>query len=167
MRYPILIHKDKNSDYGVTVPDLLGCFSAGSTMEEALQMAEEAILTHIEGLIIDNEEIPEPSLFKDLKKDKKAIIALVSVDLAKLSGKAKRVNVSIPERLLYKFDMAAKKSGQTRSGFLISAGLSQISENGYSKAFEREVVNEAELAYRYGKRYDSVEKAHRDALDEN
>ncbi len=36
MNYPVVIHKDKNSDYGVTVPDLPGCFSAGTTMEEAL-----------------------------------------------------------------------------------------------------------------------------------
>lgn len=37
MRYPIIIHKDPESDFGITVPDLPGCFSAGSTMEEALQ----------------------------------------------------------------------------------------------------------------------------------
>ncbi|MCP4151812.1 MAG: hypothetical protein GY757_28975, partial [bacterium] len=27
MNYPVVIHKDKESDYGVTVPDLPGCFS--------------------------------------------------------------------------------------------------------------------------------------------
>ena len=37
MRYPVVVHKDPNSDYGVTVPDLPGCFSAGETMDEALQ----------------------------------------------------------------------------------------------------------------------------------
>lgn len=31
MKYPIAIHKDKNSCYGVTIPDLPGCFSAGDT----------------------------------------------------------------------------------------------------------------------------------------
>ena len=35
MRYPIVIHKDPESCYGVTVPDLPGCFSAGNTVEEA------------------------------------------------------------------------------------------------------------------------------------
>ncbi|MFC1574414.1 type II toxin-antitoxin system HicB family antitoxin, partial [Candidatus Latescibacterota bacterium] len=29
MNYPIVIHKDKNSSYGVIVPDLPGCFSSG------------------------------------------------------------------------------------------------------------------------------------------
>ena len=41
--YPVVIHKDNNSDYGVTVPDLPGCFSAGSSIEEALQQVKEAV----------------------------------------------------------------------------------------------------------------------------
>jgi len=43
MRYPVVIHKDPESDYGVTGPDLAGCFTAGSTMDEALSEAVEAI----------------------------------------------------------------------------------------------------------------------------
>ena len=38
MSLPVVIHKDKNSDYGVTVPDLSGFFSAGKSMEEALEL---------------------------------------------------------------------------------------------------------------------------------
>lgn len=44
MNFPIVIHKDKNSDYGVSVPDLPGCYSAGVSFEEALEMSKEAIL---------------------------------------------------------------------------------------------------------------------------
>ena len=61
MIYSIVIHKDSESDYGVTVPDLPGCFSAGSTIEEAIENAKEAIECHIEGLRLDNEPIPTPS----------------------------------------------------------------------------------------------------------
>ena len=67
MRYPIFIEKDKSSDYGVTVPDLPGCFSAGSTIDAAILNAEEAILTHIEGLLMDDEIVPPPSKIEDLK----------------------------------------------------------------------------------------------------
>jgi predicted RNase H-like HicB family nuclease len=59
MRYPVVIHKDRKSDYGVTVPDLPGCFSAGETMEEALTHAVEAIECHLEGLLLDGDEIPQ------------------------------------------------------------------------------------------------------------
>ena len=43
MRYPVIVHKDPESDYGVTVPDLPGCFSAGETLDAALQEVVEAI----------------------------------------------------------------------------------------------------------------------------
>ncbi len=46
MRYPIVIHKDEGSCYGVTVPDLPGCFSAGYTLDETFEMAREAIEGH-------------------------------------------------------------------------------------------------------------------------
>lgn len=60
MHYPVVIHKDTESDYGVTVPDLPGCFSAGETLDEALQEAMEAIECHLEGLLADGEPIPTP-----------------------------------------------------------------------------------------------------------
>ncbi len=49
MRYSVVIHKDPDSDYGVTVPDLPRCFSAGDTMDDALAQAVEAIECHLEG----------------------------------------------------------------------------------------------------------------------
>lgn len=61
MLYPIVIHKDKDSDYGVTVPDLPGCFTAGSTMDEARTYAVEAMECHLEGLMIDHSPIPTAS----------------------------------------------------------------------------------------------------------
>jgi predicted RNase H-like HicB family nuclease len=41
VNYPVAIHKDEHSDYGMIVPDLHGCFSAGETIEEAVSMANE------------------------------------------------------------------------------------------------------------------------------
>ena len=51
MHYPIHISKQPRSDYGVVVPDLPGCISAGRTLDEAMHMAHEAIELHLEGLI--------------------------------------------------------------------------------------------------------------------
>lgn len=61
LHYPVVLHKDRTSDFGVTVPDLPGCFSAGSSVDEALALAKEAIELHLEGLIDDGLPIPEPS----------------------------------------------------------------------------------------------------------
>ncbi|MEO0456721.1 MAG: type II toxin-antitoxin system HicB family antitoxin [Cyanobacteria bacterium P01_A01_bin.114] len=60
MLWPIVIHKDPNSDYGVTVPDLPGCFSVGSSYEDAFVQAKEAISLHLEGLASDGDPIPSP-----------------------------------------------------------------------------------------------------------
>lgn len=59
MNYHIVVHKDPDSDYGVTVPDLPGCFSAGDTLEQAIENSKEAITCHLEGLLRDNDPIPE------------------------------------------------------------------------------------------------------------
>jgi predicted RNase H-like HicB family nuclease len=62
MRYYIaLIHKDADSDFGVSFPDLPGCITAGRTLDEACAMAAEALALHLEGIIADGENIPEPS----------------------------------------------------------------------------------------------------------
>ena len=49
MRYPVAIEPGTETEaFGVVVPDLPGCFSAGDTMEEAMAEAEEAIAAWIE-----------------------------------------------------------------------------------------------------------------------
>ena len=128
MNYPIIIHKDKKSDYGVTVPDLPGCFSAGETLDEAIELSREAILLHVEGMIDDNKSIPDASDIEIIRnKFKDGIIAVVSVDLSELFGKAKRINISVPNRILNKVDRFAKKHGETRSGLLVNAAIEYIS----------------------------------------
>jgi predicted RNase H-like HicB family nuclease len=46
--------------WGVTVPDLPGCISAGETLEEADHCVREAIELHIEGMLEDGVPVPEP-----------------------------------------------------------------------------------------------------------
>jgi predicted RNase H-like HicB family nuclease len=135
MNYPVVIHKDKDSDYGVTVPDLPGCFSAGETMEEALENVGEAILCHAEGFMMDGETVPQPTSIENHRNNESyrdGIWALVSVDLTKISGKAKRINITIPERLLVQVDNYAKKKGETRSGLFLSAAMEYISQHAVS-----------------------------------
>jgi predicted RNase H-like HicB family nuclease len=136
MKYPVYIEKDKTSDYGVTVPDLPGCFSAGVTIEEALDNAEEAILTHIEGLLLDDEPVPAPSEIDRLKhryKKTNYIWGLVNVDTGDLSQEVLRINISLPKSILTKIDALASKAGESRSGFLISAALKYIARQAVTK----------------------------------
>jgi predicted RNase H-like HicB family nuclease len=61
MTFLVAIHKDAASSYGVSVPDLPGCVTAGETIEEALTMAKEAIELHLEGMLDDNLDLPDPT----------------------------------------------------------------------------------------------------------
>lgn len=132
MKFPVIIHKDKDSDYGVIIPDLPGCFSAGDSYEDALENAREAIECHIDGLLEDGESVPQAMSIEQHKSNEfaqDAVFALVSVDLSKLSGKVKRVNITFPERLLTQVDSYAGSRGESRSGLLVSAALEYISSH--------------------------------------
>ena len=58
--YLAFIHKDPDSDYTVTFPDFPTCITAGGTLDEARDMAREALPFHVEGLLADGEQLPDP-----------------------------------------------------------------------------------------------------------
>jgi predicted RNase H-like HicB family nuclease len=133
MNYPVVIHKDKDSDYGVTVPDLPGCFTAGSTVDEALAMAKEAVEVYLEYLIDEGKPIPAPGSIEEHKDNpdyKGGTWALVAIDQSSLHVKAKRINITMPERVLDAVDRYARQVGETRSGVLVQAVTQYISRAG-------------------------------------
>ena len=124
MIYPAVIHKESDSDYGVSFPDLPGCVSAGATVEEALRWAKEAAECHLEGLLIDGDELPLPGTIEAHRVHEEyagGTWALIQVDMSALSVKAKRLNITLPERLARVVDQYAKRHGETRSGLLAQA----------------------------------------------
>ena len=137
MRYPVVIHKDPSSDYGVTVPDLPGCFSGGESLDSALEEVVEAIECHVEGMLTDGEDIPLPKAVEMHRANPdfaNGIWALVDVDLSKLSGKTRRINVTIPERILSRIDDFAGRNGESRSGLITTATLEYISTQAERKS---------------------------------
>ena len=124
MKYPIVIHKDHDSDYGVTVPDIPGCFSAGRTLNEAIDSANEAIECHLEGLLLDGEPVPVGNSIDKHQGNADysgGVWVIVDIDLNKLSVKSKRVNITLPELLLNSVDHFADRHGESRSGLLARA----------------------------------------------
>ena len=134
MRYPIAIETGgERQAYGVAAPDLPGCYSAGDTLEEALANAREAILLHLEGLLDDKRPLPKPSSLEELRRRRAYrgwTWALVDVDLAELGDKAERVNITLPRRVLRAIDAYARRSGESRSGFLARAAVDAMHRGG-------------------------------------
>jgi predicted RNase H-like HicB family nuclease len=116
--YIALIHKDADSDYGVSFPDLPGCVTAGSTVDEAMAMAREALALHIEGLLEDGEEVPSPTPADAIDRDDAVAIAAIDVPD---NTKVERVNITVPALSLKRFDAFAARQGMTRSGLFVEA----------------------------------------------
>lgn len=133
MRYPIAIEPgDTNHAWGVIVPDLPGCFSAGDTLDEAVANAPEAIALWLEDLIESGEVAPEAKGIEAHRKNRdyaKMVWAVVDVDLSRIADKAERINITMPSRLLARVDAHAKQKGESRSGFLARAALDSLTSN--------------------------------------
>lgn len=130
-----LIHKDADSDFGVSFPDFPGCISAGATLDEARSGAEEALALHIEGMIEDGLRLPEPAALEDIMKDaanRDAVAMLVKTREA--NQRSIRVNVTFPEDVLHQIDRFAQDAGYTRSGFLARAARHEIERETGRKA---------------------------------
>ncbi len=129
MRFAIVIHKEVGSSYGVTVPDLPGCFSGADTLDSAFVSAQEAILLHLEGMLADGEALPRTKPIEEHISNENyqdGIWGFVDVDMASVPDKAVRVNITVPSRVLAAIDKWAEREGETRSGFLTKSALEHI-----------------------------------------
>lgn len=127
--YIALIHKDPDSAYGVSFPDLPGCVTAGDTIADARTAAEEALGLHLMGLAEDDEAAPEPSsldAIMTVRENRDAVAALIPGP--KGVAKAIRISVTFPEDVLGDVDRFAEAHGFTRSGFLQAAAKRAMEE---------------------------------------
>jgi predicted RNase H-like HicB family nuclease len=123
MEYIAYLHKDKGSDFGVSFPDFPGCVTAGRTLEEARELAVEALTLHVAGMIEDGDALPEPSTLDALARDpamKGAVAFLVSVEPPE---KTVRVNITARESQIEAIDRLARKAGMTRSAYMVQSAV--------------------------------------------
>jgi predicted RNase H-like HicB family nuclease len=123
MEYIAYLHKDAKSDYGVSFPDFPGCITAGSTLEEAKQMAAEALSFHIAGMREDREEIPEPSSLDQLRDDPAMKGAVAFLVRASELEKTVRINITARESQITEIDKLARAAKLTRSAYMVQRAL--------------------------------------------
>ena len=118
-------YENGKNGYGIVFPDLPGCFSAGDNYDDAYRMAHEALAFHINGLMTEGMQIPEPRTletirteWEDWKKwEKEYLFLVVPIAFFPSTEKSVRVNVMLPEKTLRRIDAVSKN----RSAFLASA----------------------------------------------
>jgi len=130
MKFPVAIHKDDGTDYGVIVPDFPGCHSWGETIEQALSNTVEAVEAWVESSVENGDTVDfKPSSIEALRGNPdydNAIWAMVDIDPTTFDMKPERVNISLPRFVLAQIDHYAESHRETRSGFLVRAALETI-----------------------------------------
>ena len=132
--YIAVVHKEPASDYGVSFPDFDGCITAGKTIDEAKDLAFEALLLHVEGQRGDGEPLPAPTNLEDVIADPENAdaVAFLVVSVPDAHEKAKRINITMPEETLRRVDAAARRRGLTRSSFLTRAAQEVMEREGHN-----------------------------------
>ena len=137
--YIAVVHKDPKSDFGVSFPDFPGCITAGSSIDEAKDMAHDALSLHIKGMLEDGENIPAPSKLEDIMDDPdySDAVAILVVFVSEAKPRSIRVNITVPEDMLRKIDSIAKKRGMSRSSFLVHAAQEAMTSSRNNRPLDR------------------------------
>ncbi|MEE1890142.1 type II toxin-antitoxin system HicB family antitoxin [Pseudomonas carassii] len=133
MNLLVVLHKSRETYYGVTIPDVPGCFSAGATVPQALENVQEALALHYEGLVADGAPLPqvqEMDVHVDNPEYAGGLWALVDFDATPYLGTAVRFSATLPKNLLQRIDDRVKQDNRyaSRSAFLASAALRELAE---------------------------------------
>ena len=127
--YPALVHKDEDSAFGVTFPDVPGCFAAADDSESLIENAAEAL-----ALWFEDQPPVEPRALEAVRAavadDLREGAFLVMVPFVERTGKLKRVNLSLDVGTLRMIDAAAKAMKLTRSGFVTMAAARMVGLRG-------------------------------------
>lgn len=122
MRYPILIEEGSDDTaFSVVVPDLPGCFSAGDSLDEALDAVKEAAAAWIDATLDAGQRVPPPSTLENARRlpaYEGWTIGIVEIDAALFDDTIERVNITLPKRVLRRLDDLAAERHQSRGAFI-------------------------------------------------
>ncbi|MES2298524.1 MAG: type II toxin-antitoxin system HicB family antitoxin [Pseudomonadota bacterium] len=123
--FPIAIEPgDDMHAFGVTVPDLPGCFSAGDTLDQALHQAREAIEGHLAVLIEDGTPVPTGRPLSEHRANARyanCIWGVVEVDDSVSTKRDTQISMYVTEEFLRDIDRSASAEKLTRSQFMTMA----------------------------------------------
>jgi predicted RNase H-like HicB family nuclease len=127
MRYPIVIEPGSaDTAFGVVVPDLPGCFSAGDTLDEAIDAAGEAAAAWLDAALDQGTPIPPPSDLDAVRRRPEFAgwtIGVIDLDDVLTDDTIERVNITLPKRVLRRLDDLARAKGQSRGAFISNLTL--------------------------------------------
>lgn len=137
MFYPAYIHSAPDGSASGFFPDVPGCYFAGDNLDQTFQDAKCALDAHFELLTEENQEIPRPqSVSFHLAQGNDALHdgqwLLVDINMDKFDGRAERINITLPHRLLNRIDSLVQQHPGygSRSAFLAAAARNELLKAG-------------------------------------
>ncbi|SHJ77785.1 type II toxin-antitoxin system HicB family antitoxin [Desulfofundulus thermosubterraneus] len=101
--FPAVFETGEKKGYCVTFPDLPGCITEGDTLEEALQMAREALELHLYGMEEDGDEIPSPTPPEKVRVPENGFVTVIEAWMPlvrdRMARKAVKKTVTLPKWL--------------------------------------------------------------------
>lgn len=131
--YIAYVYKDPHSSFGVSFPDLPGCYGAGESYDEALENAKISLREYAIAMADDGDEMPKPRTHSSLAGDASEAIEMgraafvAEVPLITV-GSRRRVNVSLDDKILAAIDRACEIAGVNRSVFLADVAKEWIQD---------------------------------------
>ncbi|MFV0385602.1 type II toxin-antitoxin system HicB family antitoxin [Paracoccus sp. (in: a-proteobacteria)] len=125
--FTAIVHKDEASAYGLSFPDLPGCFAAADSWDAIPAAAAEALDLWFE----DQPDVQPASLDAirqrdDVARELAGGATLMPVPYIPADTALARVNISIERGLLRAIDETAKARGMTRSSFIASSARREL-----------------------------------------
>ncbi|WP_168120953.1 type II toxin-antitoxin system HicB family antitoxin [Paenibacillus sp. HB172176] len=118
--FPAIFDPNENGGYTITFPDLPGCITEGSDLEEAVLMAAEAMALHLYGMERDGDAIPLPSKPNEVSMEDTETGAFVSLIQSRtepirdeLQNRAVKKTLTIPQWLNDEAEGAGLNFSQT------------------------------------------------------
>jgi predicted RNase H-like HicB family nuclease len=132
--YLAYVYKDPNSSFGVSFPDLPGCYGVGESYDEAIENARESLREYAQALSDDDKDMPKPRTHGELASNATEAIELnnaafvIEVPLI-TAGSKRRINVSMDNGIIAAIDRFVKLAGTTRSAFLAELAFERMQES--------------------------------------
>ncbi|MCZ4109517.1 type II toxin-antitoxin system HicB family antitoxin [Brevundimonas diminuta] len=135
--YVGVIERAESGSYGVSFPDFPGCVGAGDNPLDTIEDGKLALAQHIAAMQDHGISIPEPTPIAQLDREEWDSPSTASInsfpvevpDATEPSLPARRINVTMPDRLVTRIDAAAQEFGFDRSGLLAVAARQWLAQN--------------------------------------
>ncbi len=124
-----IVHKEKDSAYGIHFPDAAGCYSASDSLDELMAEASKALAFYFEGVEVTEPRDADAMLADpEIKQELDEGAFLLAVPLIEMTGRKVPANMTFDAGLLAAIDQTCKLRGMTRSAFLADLARRAITQ---------------------------------------